>query len=230
MARAAMLGAGMAGAFIDELTAAEADDLRSVGRTRSYGANVTLFHQGDDAGPVMVLLAGRVKVTAPTSAGREVIVAVRGPGDLLGEMSAIDGEPRSGTVATLEPVEVLMVPGSAFAAFLERRPRVALVILRMVAGRLRYADSQQADFATHDVVGRVASRLVELCERFGASEQEGRIEVALPLSQEELAAWTGSSREAVSKALQLMRSLRILETGRRRVTVLDLEALRRRAD
>ena len=61
-----------------------------------------------------------------------------------------------------------MIPGSAFAAFLERCPRVALVILRMVAGRLRYADAQQADFATHDVVGRVAHRLVELSERFGA--------------------------------------------------------------
>jgi CRP/FNR family transcriptional regulator, cyclic AMP receptor protein len=143
-------------------------------------------------------------------------------------VSAIDGEPRSATVATLEPVEALLLPGSAFAAFLERRPRVALVILRMVAARLRYADAQQADFATHDVVGRVAHRLVELCDRFG-TPGEGRIEVAIPLSQEELAAWTGASREAVSKALQLLRSLRILETGRRHITVLDIDALRRRA-
>jgi CRP/FNR family transcriptional regulator, cyclic AMP receptor protein len=218
----------MAGAFLDALTEAEADDLRGSGRIRDYGPNVTLFHQGDDAGPVLVLLDGRVKVVALTPGGREVIVAVRGPGDLLGEMSAFDGEPRSATVATLEPVQALLVPGSAFAAFLERRPRVALVILRMVAGRLRYADAQQADFATHDVVGRVAHRLVELCERFGEPGAE-RIEIELPLSQEELAAWTGASREAVSKALQLLRSLRIVETRRRRVAVLDLEALRARA-
>jgi CRP-like cAMP-binding protein len=223
-----MLAPGMAGAFLDALTEAEADDLRAAGRHRAYGANVTLFHQGDEAGPVLVLLDGRVKVVALTSAGREVIVAVRGPGDLLGEMAAFDGEPRSATVATLEPVEALLVPGSAFAAFLERRPRVALVILRMVAGRLRYADAQQADFATHDVVGRVAHRLVELCERFGEPGGD-RIEIELPLSQEELAAWTGASREAVSKALQLLRSLRIVETRRRRVAVLDLDALRARA-
>jgi CRP/FNR family transcriptional regulator, cyclic AMP receptor protein len=99
----------------------------------------------------------------------------------------------------------------------------------MVARRLRYADSQQSQFATHDVVGRVAQRLVELADRFG-SERDGRIEVALPLSQEELAAWTGSSREAVSKALQQLRSLRIVETGRKHVTVLDAAALRRRAE
>ena len=219
----------MTGAFLDALTEAEADDLHSVGRRRRYGANVTLFHEGDEPGPVVVLLSGRAKVASLSSAGREVIVAVRGPGDLLGELSAIDGEPRSATVTTLEEVEALLVPGSAFAAFLEHCPRVALVILRMVAGRLRYADAQQADFAAHDVVGRVAHRLVELSERFGATRDEGRIEIELPLSQEELAAWTGASREAVSKALQLLRSLRIVETGRRHVTVLDVEALRARS-
>ncbi len=219
----------MAGAFLDALTEAEADDLRSVGRRRRYGANVTLFHEGDEPGPVVVLLSGRAKIASVSSAGREVIVAVRGPGDLLGELSAIDGEPRSATVTTLEAVEALLVPGSAFAAFLERCPRVALVMLRMVVGRLRYADAQQADFASHDVVGRVAHRLVELSERFGATRDEGRIEIELPLSQEELAAWTGASREAVSKALQLLRSLRIVETGRRHVTVLDVEALRARS-
>jgi CRP/FNR family transcriptional regulator, cyclic AMP receptor protein len=218
----------MAGAFMGALSEAEAAELRSMGRERAYGANVTLFHQGDDAGPLIVLLAGRVKVVAPTSSGREVIVAVRGPGELLGEMSAIDAGPRSATVTTLEPVDALLVAGSAFAAFLEHHPAVALVLLRMVVARLRHADAQQADFATHDVVGRVAVRLVDLCERFGEAD-EGRIEVAIPLSQEELAAWTGASREAVSKALQLLRSLGILETGRRHITVLDFGALRRRA-
>jgi CRP/FNR family cyclic AMP-dependent transcriptional regulator len=214
--------------FLDALTEEEAGDLQAAGRRRSYPAGVTLFHEGDDAGPVVVLLGGRVKVATIGGAGREAIVAVRGPGDLIGELSAIDGGLRSGTVTTLEPAQALLVPGSAFAALLERRPRIALVILRMVAGRLRYADSQQTQFATHDVVGRVAQRLVELGERFGAADG-GRIEIALPLSQEELASWTGASREAVSKALQLLRSLHIVETGRKHITVLDPEALRRRA-
>jgi CRP/FNR family cyclic AMP-dependent transcriptional regulator len=104
----------------------------------------------------------------------------------------------------------------------------ALVILRMVADRLRYADAQQSQFATHDVVGRVAERLVELGERFGAVS-DGRVEIELPLSQEELASWTGAPREAVSEALQLLRSLRIVETHRRHITLLDPDALRRRA-
>jgi CRP-like cAMP-binding protein len=214
--------------FLDALTEEEAAELHAAGRRRSYGPAVTLLHDGDDAGPVLVLLTGRVKVTTTGGGGREAIVAVRGPGDLIGELSAIDGGRRFGTVTTLEPAEVLVVPGSAFAALLERRPRIALVILRMVAGRLRYADAQQSQFATHDVVGRVAQRLVELADRFGTAV-DGRIEIELPLSQEELAEWTGASREAVSKALHVLRSLRIVETGRRHLTVLDADALRRRA-
>ena len=122
---------------------------------------------------------------------------------------------------------MLLLPGSGFAALLERRPRIALVILRMVAGRLRDADVGQAQLGTQDVVGRVSQRVVELADRFGADEG-GRIEIVLPLSQEELAAWAGASREAVSKALHVLRSLGILETGRRHITVLDVEALRRR--
>src|SRR5829696_5737962 len=216
--------------FLEALTEDEAADLHAAGRQRSYGAKTTLFHEGDDAGPVVVLLAGRAKVATIGGGGRELIMAVRGPGDLIGELSAIDNGPRSGTVTTLEAVEALLVPGSAFAALLERRSRIALVILRMVAARLRYADAQQTQFATHDVVGRVAQRLIELGDRFGETAADGRVEIALPLSQEELASWTGSSREAVSKALQLLRSLGIVETGRKHVTMLDPEALRRRAD
>jgi CRP-like cAMP-binding protein len=220
--------APMQGTFLEALTPEEAAELTAAGRPRAYPARVTIFHEGDEAGPVVVLTAGRVKVGTIGGMGREAIVAVRGAGDLLGELSAIDGGPRSATVTTLEPVEALLVPGSAFASLLERHPRIALVLLRMVAARLRYADAQQTQFATHDVVGRVARRLVEIGERFGADE-DGRVEIVLPLTQEELAAWTGASREAVSKALLLLRRLRIVETGRRHITVLDAEALRRRA-
>jgi CRP/FNR family transcriptional regulator, cyclic AMP receptor protein len=213
--------------FVESLTPEEAAELEAVGRRRAYGAGVTLFHEGDDAGPVMVLLAGRVKVST-AAAGREAIVAVRAPGELLGELAAIDGGPRSATVTTLEPTEVLLLAGSAFDALLERHPRIALVLLRIVAARLRSADAQRAQFATHDVVGRLAWRLVELGERFGETAGD-RIEIELPLSQEELASWTGSSREAVSKALHTLREAGIVATRRRHITVLDPDALRQRA-
>jgi CRP/FNR family transcriptional regulator, cyclic AMP receptor protein len=218
----------MAETFLEALTPDEAADLRASGRERHYDAGVALFHEGDDAGSVIVLLAGRAKLTVPLSSDREVIVAVRGPGDLLGELAALVDAPRSATVATIEPVDALIVSGSAFAAFLDRNARVGLVILRLVAERLLYADLQQAQFATHDVVGRVAHRLVELTDRFGVETGDG-IVLDVPLSQEELAGWTGASREAVNKALQVLRSLHMIQTGRRRLTVLDADGLRRLA-
>ena len=214
--------------FLTALSTAEADALRSLGVQRAYGAKVTLIHQADEGGPVVVLLRGRVKIAVTTQAGREAIVAVRGPGDLVGELAAIDDAPRSSTVTTLEPVDALVVTRSDFMALLERHPRIALVILRTVARRLRYSDLQQAQFATHDVVGRLAHRLVELSERFGTQSGDG-IEITMPFSQEELATWVGASREAVSKSFQTLRSLRVVETGRRRVIVLDPDALRRHA-
>ena len=213
--------------FLASLSVEEADALRAVGVRRAYGANVTLLHQADEAGQVVMLLRGRAKVGV-IEAGREAIFGVVGPGELVGELAAIENSPRSTTVTTLEPVDALVVPRSDFLALLDRHPRIALVILRLVARRLRYADAQRAAFATLDVAGRLAQRLVELSERFG-TPNEGGIEVRLPLSQEELANWVGASREAVSKAFLLLRTLNIVETGRRRVTVLDPDALRRHA-
>jgi CRP/FNR family transcriptional regulator, cyclic AMP receptor protein len=214
--------------FLTALSPEEEDAVRASGVERSYGANVTIIHQADEGGPVVVLLSGRVKIAVVTRARREAIVAVRGAGDLVGELAAIDNGPRSTMVTTLEPVEALVVPQSEFAALLERHPRIALVILRTVARRLRYADVQQAQFTTHDVVGRLAHRLVELCERYGIETDDG-IELTMPFSQEDLAGWVGASREAVSKAFQTLRSVRVVETGRRRVIVRDLDALRRHA-
>ena len=114
--------------FLEALSAEDREALLAAGMRRAYGANVTLFHQGDDAGAVIVLFNGRVKIANTSAAGREAIVAVNGPGDLIGELAAIDDGPRSTTVTTLEPVDVLLVPRAAFSAFLERSPRAALVI------------------------------------------------------------------------------------------------------
>src|ERR671915_102185 len=166
--------------FLGALASEDADALRAAGVRRTYGANVTLVHQADEAGPVVVLLDGRVKV-AISRAGREAILGVAGPGELVGELAAIDDSPRSTTVTTLEPVEALVVRRSDFSALLERRPGIALVILRTVARRLRYADAQRVQFATQDVVGRLAQRLLELCERFGQQAENG-VGVPLPFS------------------------------------------------
>jgi CRP-like cAMP-binding protein len=98
----------------------------------------------------------------------------------------------------------------------------------MLAARLRDADRKRLEFAALDTLGRVAWRLLELSERFGHEGEEG-ISVELPLSQEQLAAWCGASRESTVKALTSLRGLGCIATGRRHVVIRDLEGLRLRA-
>jgi CRP-like cAMP-binding protein len=157
-----------------------------------------------------------------------VVFEVRGPGELLGELGSIDGQPRSASAVALEPVEALVVPAADFRSIIERSPRAAVHLLGVVAGRLREADRRRVEYAAFDTVGRVAARLVELAGRYGEPGPEGVL-IDLTITQEELAGWTGASREAVSKALHQLRGLGWIETGRRRIRVLDLDELRRRA-
>jgi CRP/FNR family cyclic AMP-dependent transcriptional regulator len=213
-------------AFLAALSEEQLKDLLDRGVRRRYLRGTTLFHQDDPAGNVVVLLSGRAKVSSITAEGKEVVLSFRGPGEILGEVSAVDGEPRSATVSALEPIDALVIPGPAFKRFVESHDGVALAILRIVTRRLRDADRQRVEFAAYDTIGRIGRRLVELAAEYG-KESEGGIEIDLPLSQEELAGWTGSSREAATKALHVLRELGWIETRRRRITVLDLEALRR---
>ena len=195
---------------------------------RRYPRGAALFHELQPSDHVVVLLAGRVKIVRTSDEGKEVVLAVRGAGDLLGELSAIDGEPRSATAVALEPVEGMVVQTARFHEFLERHGRVGLVLMRTLSRRLRDSDLKRLEFGSQDSMGRVAARVLELADRFG-EEIDGGIRIALPITQEELAGWTGCSREAVNKALQSMRSLGWLETGRREITVRNREALCRRA-
>src|SRR3954464_11694885 len=108
----------MAEGFLSERAADERAELEALGSVRRYRRGDVLFHQGDDAGAVLVLLSGHVKA-AMLNDGREGILAFPGPGELLGELSAVDGMPRSGTVRAVDDVEALVIPGSAFRGFLE---------------------------------------------------------------------------------------------------------------
>ena len=216
----------MAESFLERLTADEITDLRSRAITRHFARGATIMHQGEAPGRVVIIERGRAKVTAITEDGTEIVLAFRQPGDLLGELSALGGEQRLATVRALEDLDALAIAAGDFDAFLEEHPRVALVILRVVIQRLRAADRQQVEFAAHHTLARVASRLLELADRFGEPSDDGVL-ITLPISQEELASWAGASREATSKALRDLRELGCVETRRRNITVRDVEALSR---
>lgn len=128
-------------------------------------------------------------------------------------------------MCALEPVETLAIGRREFREFLGSHARASMNLVLVLIERQQASDESRLEFAAHDVVGRVACRLIELCERFGEpGAAEGSIEVTF--SQEELAAWTASQREAIAKAMRLLRELGWIETHRRRIVVRDVEALR----
>lgn len=214
--------------FAGALTPEERERLARDGRRRRFPRGSTLFNEGERSDRVVIVLSGRVKVSYFTEHGREVVLAVRSSGDILGELSALDGEPRSATATALEPVEALVLAAGQFRDFVCTHPRTALVLLEMLSGRLRDADRKRVEFGAYDSVGRVARRLVELAEDYGVPDVNG-VRIALPLSQEELAGWIGASRKAVGNALQWLRGRGLVETRRRSITIRDVEALRKRA-
>ena len=141
-------------------------------------------------------------------------------------VATIQKRPRSATVIALEPCEALAVASSDFWALLEEHPRIWIVVHNVVIGRLRLADLQRKEFSGSNTLSRVSRRLIELTDEHGRQEADG-VTITLPLTQEELAGWTGASREAVAKLLRTLRDLGWIETGRRSISVRDSDALRR---
>jgi CRP/FNR family transcriptional regulator, cyclic AMP receptor protein len=212
--------------LLEALSAEQRAELEALGAPRRYARGQPIFYVGQVPDDVVVVHSGRVKVSRPTRDGREVVLAFRGAGALLGELGVIDGRPRVASVIPLEPVEAIAIPGPAFRGFLERHPSAALALLGLLARRLRDADAKRQESASLDALGRVGSRLLELCERYGEDAGDGAIAITLPITQDELAGWTGASIEAVGRALATMRGLGWVQTRRREITVVRPDALR----
>lgn len=224
---ASMTDRAMSG-FLGSVTAQERAALLLRGRRRRFRNGAPLFSEGERSGSVWVVLSGRVKISSFADDGEEIVITVRGSGELLGEDSFIDGEPHMAAGIALGPVEALVVSTEAFTGFLEEFPNVRQVLLRTGYRRLREATRSQIMLGPLDTTGRVAVRLLTLADRYGEASG-GRVRIRLSLSQEELAGWVGASREAVSKALRVLREQGLIETHRRGITILDRDALRLRA-
>lgn len=212
--------------FMQSLSDGERDALLALGHTREWAPGDTLVRTGEPADSGIILMSGSVKIHRTAAHGEDVVFAIAGAGDLFGEMSAIRDAPRSATATALTGVEARVLPSPELRSFFSGHPRAVMALLELTLTRLYTADVQRLEFVAADSLGRVASRLVELSERFGRPSGDGVIEVPLPFNQEELASWSGASRESTARALRSLRELGVIRTQRLRLTVLDLDRLR----
>lgn len=214
--------------FLRQLPREDADALVAKVRRRRLKAGAEIL-RADSAGDEAVLvLSGRVRLVAYGSDHREVVLALRGPGELIGEIAALGAGRRTATAIALDDTEVGFLRAPDLVEFLREHPDAALLVIRMVGRRLVEATRDIVDLATQDSVGRLAKRLVELSAVHGRPVAGGT-QIELTLTQDELARWTGATRETVSRALRLMRQLGWVATDRKTITVLDPAALRERS-
>lgn len=212
--------------FMESLEERDRAALLELGHRREWQRGEVLFYAGDRADSAVVIIEGLLKIHKTTAEGSDVVLGLSGAGDLLGEISAVREAVRSASVTALESARGFVIAVPDLRAFLSDRPHATVGLLAMTLRRLYSADERRLEFATAETLARVASRLVELAERFGEALPDGSIDVALPINQEELASWSASSRESTARALRTLRELGLIETRRLRLKVLDLSALR----
>lgn len=187
---------------------------------RSYPRNALVVREGEDTDALYIVLAGRVKVLIPDEQGREVILSILGPHEFFGEMGLLDDQPRSASVETLEPCEMLRVPKAGFMACLKDNFELAMLIIRNLVRRLRDADRKIGSLALIDVYGRVARLLIDLAE-----EVNGTWVVQRAPPKQEIARMIGASREMVSRVVKDLHEKGLIRAEKRRIVLLDRQSM-----
>ncbi|MCX6397356.1 MAG: Crp/Fnr family transcriptional regulator [Propionibacteriales bacterium] len=198
-------------------------------RSCSFGTGEVVFSAGDPAESVHLVVAGHLAVRVSTRDGDLATLSILGPGAWIGELSLLPGlapATRSATVLALDPVETLALSRSAFGALCEQHPRVERLVVALMAERIRELSTDLLEARYVGLDRRVASCLHRLVDVYGTD----RARAVIPLTQEHLAGLVGAARPRVNEVLQRLVVEQVVELGRGRVVVTDLEALARKLD
>jgi CRP/FNR family transcriptional regulator, cyclic AMP receptor protein len=206
----------------------ERDALAALGLPRDYPPGATLCLEGDPATHVFVLLAGWIKISSATSDGHEIVLALRGNGDIVGEIAGQTTGRRNATMKAIDTVRALIVRHDTFSSFLDANPGADHAFRRVVTQKWNDADAIVRGRTGTSGAQRLARVLLDLADRRGQSVN-GAIDLVLPLTQDELASLAGTSRATVTRALSNWRRRGFILTAQRHMTIIKVEPLRRAA-
>jgi len=178
--------------------------LASQSRHRRFRAGEVIFYQADPGSTCHIIVRGRVRILVVGKDGRELAVRILGPGDIFGEMALLENLPRSASVEALEETQTLEFHRDVLLTCLRRSPALALGLLRDLSARLRYVTEAAEGLALLTVAERLMRRLRQLAEWSGVPVPGG-VRIVPPMTQQELAALIGTSRESVNRALVRLR-------------------------
>ncbi len=192
-----------------------------------YPKDAYIFFQGDPPDALYIIWSGRVKLVRHTDSGRDVVVEVLGPGQLIGEMAVFDGRPYAATAQTLEEVAVVTIARRDFYMLLERYPQVAIGVISELSRRLRLATEMVRSLAVDRVEQRIARMLLRLAELAGRPYEgkPGAMVIDIPLTRQDIAEMTGTTVETAIRVLSRFRKQGLVANARGRVILLALDEL-----
>ena len=198
-------------------------------RTRRYRRGEVIFHQGDPGDALHVILSGRVKISSPSETGVEAILTTLRPGEFFGSLALLDGAPRSASATAVEPTETVILPRDRFRRLLNDSPEIRDHVFAELARELRRLTFHVEELHFLDIAGRLAARLARMAEEQGAVVGGGEVRLEGPITQGELAAMVGSTRQSVNKLLGYLGDDGLIRQERDSIVVVDLAGLRRAA-
>lgn len=199
------------------------EELIARARTVRFAKGASIYKRGDDGDSLMVILSGRVKIANVTTDAREVALNFLGPGDLNGELAALDGKPRSADAMALEPTEALVLWRRDLIPVLERHPQAMLGIIEALAGKVRQM-SAALEHAGLQMNARAANALLRLAEQHGREVADGTL-IDFKLSQRDLGSFAGLSRENMNRQLAELRDMGLIRLDGAMIIIVDREGL-----
>ena len=198
--------------------------IASHGQRSRYALGETLFLEGDHSHNVYVCVDGRIRIFLTTPSGRELLLGIKRPGEEFGELSALDGRPRSASAVAIENSTVFKLSSEEFAVLLAESADLAVAVLHHMSANLRRANDRLVARNSNSATVRTGNMLVELASlMMKAGGCSDRFE--LPITQADLADWIGATRESTARALAGFRKAGLVETHRGRIVICDVLGL-----
>ena len=211
--------------FFAGLDPAALERLAGTMRARRFRRGEVIFHLGDPGDALFVIVSGEVKISLPSETGDEAILATLQPGAVFGELALLDGAPRSATASALSATETIVLPRDRFRDLIATEAHVRDALLASIAGELRRLTTHVEELHFLDITGRLAARLVRLANEGGAPTDQGGIRLRSTLTQADLAAMVGCTRQSVNKLLGQFTDEGLLRLEREGIVVTDLAGL-----
>ena len=209
--------------LFESLDQQELEALSEVTFTRTFSKDNVIILAEEEGDTLFILKKGKVKVSIVSEGGREVILSLLGPGSVFGELSLLDGKPRSANVVATEETDLLMLRRADFLQLIYKTPQIATALLAELATRMRKTDRQIEGLALLDVTSRISDTLLQLATEQGAETADGVTIESRPTHQE-LANMSGTTRETVSRVLKRLEGQGYINRNGRKITILREEA------